>query len=67
MNKLIFLSVVVGGLIYAGMHGQADNLQTQSNVEKYSWVAGDDDFQADAGRRRGKGHRGRRRGGSGLR
>ena len=68
MYKLILLSIAVGSYMFAGIHGETDNANNQSNVEKYSWVAGsDDNFKADAGRRRGKGSRGRRRGGNGLR
>ena len=68
MNKLIILSVAVGGFMFAGIHGEADNSMNKSNVEKYSWESSsDEDFKSEAGRRRGKGHRGRRRGGGGLR
>ena len=68
MNKLILLSVVMGSYMFAGIHSEADNSTNKSNVEKYSWVAdsSDDNFKVE-GRRRGKGNRGRRRGGSGLR
>ena len=66
MNKLIILSVVVGSYLFAGSDGETDTSKCQSNDSKYSWVAGDDAFKADAGRRRGKINRGRRRGGSGL-
>ena len=54
----------------AGIHGDSENLEGQSNIEKYAWVedSSNDNFKAEAGRRRGKGHRGdRRRGGGGLR
>tara|TARA_B100000315_G_C14058436_1_gene355080 strand:+ start:173 stop:379 length:207 start_codon:yes stop_codon:yes gene_type:complete len=68
MNKLLILSFVVGGFMFAGIQGEADNPSGQSNVEEESWVAvSDDNLKADAGRRRGKGHRGRRKGGNGLR
>ena len=54
--------------MFAGIQDEAGLSQNQSNAEEYSWIAGsDDDFKAEAGRRRGKGHRGRRRGGGGLR
>ena len=70
MQKLILLSLFVGSYMFAGIHGDANNTKNQSSVEKYSWVIGssEDDFKADAGRRRGKKNRGdRRRGGGGLR
>ena len=70
MNKLILLSIVLGGYIFAGIQGESVNSGNLSSVDakEYSWVEGsDDNFKADAGRRRGKGMRGRRRGGSGLR
>ena len=68
MNKLILFLVVFGGFIFAGIQGESDNSGNLSSAEKYSWVdSSDDNFKADAGRRRGKGMRGRRRGGSGLR
>ena len=67
MNKLIILSVVVGGFMFAGIHGESDNSINKSNIEKYSWESSSDEFKSEAGRRRGKGNRGRRRGGGGLR
>ena len=69
MNKIILLSLVVGSYMFAGIHSEADNSMNLSKVEKYSWVvdSSNDDFKTEAGRRRGKGNRGRRRGGGGLR
>ena len=70
MNKLILLSVAVGSYMFAGIHGEVNHSQDESNVAKYSWVVGssEDNFKAEAGRRRGKNNRGdRRRGGGGLR
>ncbi len=70
MNRLILLSVVVGSLMFAGTYGDSDIIKNQSNVEKYSWVSDsiEDASKNEAGRRRGKGHRGdRRRGPGGLR
>ena len=69
MNKVILLVVVLVGFMFAGMQSECNNVINQSNVEKYQWVSdsSDDGFKADAGRRRGKGNRGRRRGGNGLR
>ena len=70
MNKLIILSLVVGGYIFAGIHNETDNSNNQSTAENFSWVIGssEDDLNADAGRRRGRGHRKDRcRGSGGLR
>jgi len=71
MNKLILLSIVLGSYMFAGIHGEADNSLSQSNTneEKYSFAAdsSEDNFKAEARKRGGKGNRGRRRGGGGLR
>ena len=66
MYKIILLTIVAGSYMFAGNEAQGSS--TQTYAEKFSWVAdtSDDIFEADAGRRRGKGPRGRRRGGSGL-
>ena len=69
MNKLILLSIVVVSFMFAGIHGEADNSLNQSNTEKYSFAIdpSEDNFKAEARKRGGKGNRGRRRGGGGLR
>ena len=69
MNKLILLSIVLGSYMFAGIHGEADNSLNQSNTEKYSFVVepSEDNFKVEARKRGGKGNRGRRRGGGGLR
>ena len=69
MNKLILLSIVIGSYMFAGIHGEADNSLSKSNTEKYSFAAdsSEDNFKAEARKRGGKGNRGRRRGGGGLR
>ena len=69
MNKLILLSIVMGSYLFAGIHGEADNSLSQSNTEKYCFVADpiEDNFKAEARKRGGKGNRGRHRGGRGLR
>ena len=69
MNKLILLSIVLVSYIFAGIHGEADNSLSQSNTEKYSFAAdsSEDNFKAEARKRGGKGNRGRRKGGGGLR
>ena len=69
MYKLILFSVAVGSYMFAGINKEADNSNSKSNIEKYSWVedSSDDNLKSEAGRKRGKGQRGRRRGGGGLR
>jgi len=69
MNKLILLLIILGSYMFAGLHLEADNSFSQSNTEKYSFAAdsSEDNFKAEARRRGGKGNRGRRRGGGGLR
>ena len=68
MNKLFLLTVAIGSYMFAGINAEVDYSKNQDNTAKYSFVAdsNDDAFKTDAGRRRGKGNRGRRRGGSGL-
>ena len=66
MKKLIILSIIVGGYMFAGIQGDTD-YSNNMNVEKYFWIEGDDNLKAEAGRRRGKHGRGKRRGGGGLR
>ena len=69
MNKLILLSIVFGSYIFGGIHGEANSSLSQSNTEKYSFASdsSEDNFKAEARKRGGKGNRGRRRGGGGLR
>ena len=69
MNKLILLTIVMGSYMFAGIPGETDTSLSQSNTEKYSWTAdsSEDNFKAEARKRGGKGNRGRRRGGGGLR
>ncbi len=68
MNKIVLFSLIVGSYMFAGIHGEADNSLSQSNTERYSFVAdsSEDNFKAEARKRGGK-NRGRRRGGRGLR
>ena len=70
MNKLILLSVVVGGFLYAGTQIDTVSLDDKSVLVNkqfnISVDAGDDAFKIEAGRKRGKINKGRRRGGSGL-
>ena len=69
MKKLILLSVVVTSYMFAGIHGEIDDPTNQSNVKQYNWVADtiDDDNKLEGRRRGGKGNKGHRRGGNGLR
>ena len=69
MKKLILLSIVLGSYMFASIHGESDNSLNQSNTEKYSFVvdSSEDNFKVEARKRGGKGNRGRRRGGGGLR
>ena len=68
MKKIILLSFVVGSIAYANNDLDSNSFNTESNT-KYNWKADseNDIFIADARNRRGKGQRGRRRGGGGLR
>ena len=68
MYKLILLSITIGSFIFANMDDTTNSPVKKSTNKSNEWIdASDDNFKADAGRRRGKGPRGRRRGGSGLR
>ena len=68
MYKLILLSITIGSFTFANMDCETNSPVKKSTNKSHEWIdASDDDFNADAGRRRGKGPRGRRRGGSGLR
>ena len=70
MYKLFLLSLTIGGIVLAASW---DN--TSKSVEAYDrnnqYCLTEDtsieDDKIEAGRRRGKGHKGRRRGGGGLR
>ena len=71
MYKLFLLTVTIWGFVFAGSW---DNVS--KSIEKFDLVNnkycmtndnGSDDSIVEAGRRRGKGNKGRRRGGGGLR
>ena len=70
MLKLFLLTVTIGGFIFAGSW---DNVSgsvevSDQNDNQYSFAEDTSiDDKVEAGRRRGKGNRGRRRGGGGLR
>ena len=70
MYKLIILVITIGGLVYAGSWNNTAKSDTISNSVKnqYGWAedTSEDDNKLER-RRRGKGNRGCRRGGGGLR
>ena len=70
MNNLIIIAIAIGGFIFAGSWNNTALANEKSNPVKnqYCWAedTSDDDNKLER-RRRGKGQRGRRRGGSGLR
>ena len=70
MTRLLLIVFTIGGFIFSGSLDEGNNIDIMSNIEKneYSWSIGSDDYNVEAGRRRGKHNRGdRRRGGGGLR
>ena len=72
MFKLFLLTVTIGGFVFAGSWGNVPESVEASNQNdnQYSFAEDTsiDDFKVEAGRRRGgKGNRGKRRGGGGLR
>ena len=70
MYKLFLLAVSIGGFVFGGSWNNTAKSDEKSNPVKnqYCWAedTSSDDSNPEA-RRRGKGNRGRRRGGSGLR
>ena len=70
MNKLVLLSVFVGGFLYAGAQVDTVSLDVKSVLVNKQFNISvdtcDDAFKIEAGRKRGKINKGRRRGGSGL-
>ena len=71
MYKLFLLAVSIGGFVFGGSwNNTAKTIETSDqNNNQYCFAedTSSDDSKIEAGRRRGKGQRGRRRGGSGLR
>jgi len=70
MYKLFLLTVVIGGFIFAGSWDNSSKSDgSLSDYKRYALVqdTSSDDDKIEAGRRRGKGNKGRRRGGGGLR
>ena len=70
MYKFIILAITIGGFVFSSSWSNATQFVEKSNPVKnqYCWAedTSDDDNKLER-RRRGKGQRGRRRGGSGLR
>jgi len=70
MYKSVILSVAVGSCLFAGTGSDTVNSNNKANFEgnQYCWAedSSSDNYKVEA-RKRGKGHRSRRRGGSGLR
>ena len=71
MYKLFLLVVTIGGFVFAGSWDNTPEpvMASDQNNNQYYIVEDTsiDDYNLEAGRRRGKGNRGRRRGGGGLR
>ena len=68
MHKLILLTISLGTFLLANMDSQIDDSIYKTSNNKFGWEEGsNDDFTADARRRKGPKGRGHRRGGSGLR
>tara|TARA_Y100000588_G_scaffold388815_1_gene489969 strand:+ start:1350 stop:1556 length:207 start_codon:yes stop_codon:yes gene_type:complete len=68
MKKIFLLTVALGSYMFADNQVEEKSSNAHSKSNEYSWtIDSSDDFTADARSRRGKGQRGRRRGGGGLR
>ena len=70
MYKFIILAITIGGFVFSSSWSNTTQFVEKTNPEKnqYCWAedTSDDDNKLER-RRRGKGQKGRRRGGSGLR
>jgi len=66
MKKILLLTIITSGLVFA-TQTENDHAGIKSDSSKYAFVedTGQDELVPE-GRRRGKGNRKRRRGGSGL-
>ena len=69
MVKLFLLMLTIGSFVFSGSWNNATQSDNKSNYKQYNMVedVSSDDYKSEAGRKRGKGQRGRRRGGGGLR
>ena len=71
MYKLIILAITIGGFVFAGSWNNIAKSDETSNPlnNQYCWVedTSDDDNKLERRRRGGKGNKGRKKGGNGLR
>jgi len=69
MYKLFLLAVTIGGFVFAGswVNAQKSVEESDQNNKQYCFVEDTSDNDNKLERRRRKGHKGRRRGGNGLR
>ena len=70
MYKLFLLAVTMGGFVFAGTFNNTVKVSDSIDTVKSQFCLAADtsnDDKVEAGRRRGKGNKGRRRGGGGLR
>ena len=70
MNKLIILAITIGGFVFAGTWNNNTLAVEKSDPVKNQFCLAedsDDDNKLERRRRNGKGNKGRRKGGNGLR
>ena len=70
MNKLIILAITIGGFVFAGTWNNSTLAVEKSDPVKNQFCLAedsDDDNKLERRRRNGKGNKGRRKGGNGLR
>ena len=71
MYKILILAITVGGLLFAGSwDNTSKSVEKSDSVKNQFCLAEDtskDDYKLERRRRGGKGNKGRRKGGSGLR
>ena len=71
MNKILLLTITVGGFLFAGSwEGTFKSIEKSDSVKNQFCMAEDtskDDYKLERRRRGGRGDKKRRRGGSGLR
>ena len=71
MYKLFLLAITIGSFIFAGsLDNRALSIERPGQNKNQYYLSEDtnsDNLKVDANRKRGKGNRGRRRGGGGLR
>ena len=69
MYKMFLLMLTIGGFVFADSLNNTSSCDIKSDYQQYNLMenTSSDDDKVEAGRRRGKGNRGRRKGGGGLR